>query len=174
MSVEHGLINVKCLQCLHFQKKSSQVNHGLQSYLKTSDGRLVAHLVREFLAFFDLRHTLRDSDRDLDSNSCIFPQKDESEVEIMKYLFVSNCMHASSFREIVVPHSACSTPKLWRALAVSQSETGLHLSTVSALGRPPARGRRFSQRFCGYQRCGGSDRALLFLPQGTFFNDASL
>jgi len=40
------------------RKKSSQVNHSLQSYLKTSDGRLVAHLVREFLAFFDLRHTL--------------------------------------------------------------------------------------------------------------------
>jgi len=40
------------------RKKSSQVNHSLQSYLQTSDGRLVAHLVREFLAFFELRHTL--------------------------------------------------------------------------------------------------------------------
>ena len=48
------------------QKKSSQVNHSLQSYLQTSDGRLVAHLVREFLAFFELRHTLRDWDYECD------------------------------------------------------------------------------------------------------------
>lgn len=71
--VEDSFFNEICRQ---FQKKSSQVNHSLQSYLKTSDGRLVAHLVREFLAFFDLRHTLRDSDSDSDS-SYIFPSKKE-------------------------------------------------------------------------------------------------
>ena len=150
MSVEDGFVNVKCLL---FQKKSSQVNHSLQSYLKTSDGRLVAHLVREFLAFFDLRHTLRDSDRDLARH--VFPKKDESQVEIMKPLLVCTCPRFAKSQTIVVPHSACSTPKLWRALAASQSGTGLHLSTASASGRPPAQGRRFSQRFYGYQRYGG-------------------
>ena len=79
MSVEDGFVNVKCLL---FQKKSSQVNHSLQSYLKTSDGRLVAHLVREFLAFFDLRHTLRDSDRDLDRRSCNIFSPKRTEVKL--------------------------------------------------------------------------------------------
>ena len=68
-----------------FQKQSSQVNHRLQSYLTTSDGRLVAHLVREFLAFFDLRHTLRE---DLDFFSTVI------------FLLYANCRNKPIFVEL--------------------------------------------------------------------------
>ncbi|XP_059082894.1 centrosomal protein 43-like isoform X2 [Tigriopus californicus] len=39
-------------------QRSSEINQALQSYSKSTDGRLVLHLIREFLAFFNLNFTL--------------------------------------------------------------------------------------------------------------------
>ena len=40
------------------KNKSKLVNSRLSDYLSTTNGRLVASLVREFLEFFDLHYTL--------------------------------------------------------------------------------------------------------------------
>lgn len=54
------------------------MNHKLQEFLKTSEGRLILHLVREFLAFFDLRFTLSvfDPETGLTSSSSQVPIRD--------------------------------------------------------------------------------------------------
>jgi len=42
----------------HLEAKSRLTNDRLAAFVKTSEGRLAVHLVREFLAFFDLNFTL--------------------------------------------------------------------------------------------------------------------